>query len=448
MTNSEPKKPALYEKVAESLIKKLEEGTAPWQKPWDVSNIPVLPYNPTTGNNYKGLNVFALMLEGREDPRWMTFKQADANKWSVKKGEKGTLINFYKFNEQKAVRDESGKPEIDEQGKQKYITVQLESPIVTSAYVFNAEQINGVPELVIAQPDNNWKAIDAVENIVKNSGADVRNVPGDKAFYRPAQDYIQMPIKDQFPDPGLYYATLLHELGHWTGHEDRLDRSIINKFGSEDYAKEELRAEIGSLMLGTDLQIGHDPERHASYVASWIQVLKNDPFEIHRASADAQKIFDYVKGIEQKITLKEDLTTEPIVEQKTSLKVEPTKETIPKKAKTNLNLSEVINYKDENYKVMALLRQGALRMENQDTGRVFVLKPSDKLFTSLIEQKENSKSEVIKNNQTFEPELKSEKEVNKNVQTIEPDLKSKIDSAFEIKGAASEGIENPHTFKR
>jgi antirestriction protein ArdC len=416
MVNSEPKKPSLYEKVAESLIKKLEEGTAPWQKPWNVSNIPVLPYNPTTGNNYKGLNVFALMLEGREDPRWMTFKQADANKWSVKKGEKGTLINFYKFNEQKAVRDESGKPELDEQGKQKYITVQLESPIVTSAYVFNADQINGIPELVREQPANNWKAIDAVENIVKNSGADVRNVPGDKAYYRPAQDFIQMPIKDQFADPGLYYATLLHELGHWTGHEDRLDRSVMNNFGSEDYAKEELRAEIGSLMLGTDLQIGHNPERHASYVASWVQVLKNDPFEIHRAAADAQKIFDYVKGFEQKIALKEDLIVEPI------------KETKPQKVKTNLNLNEVINYKDENYKVMALLRQGALRMENQDTGRVFVLKASDKLFTSLIEQKVNSQTEVIKNDQTFEP-----------------DSKSKIDSAFEIKGAESE---KTHTFKR
>lgn len=419
MAVSEPKKPALYEKVAESLIKKLEEGTAPWQKPWDVSNIPVLPFNPTTGNNYKGLNVFALMLESREDPRWMTFKQADANKWSVKKGEKGTLINFYKFNELKAVRDEKGKPELDEQGKQKYITVKLENPIVTSAYVFNAEQIIGVPELIREKPANNWKAIDAIENIVKNSGADVRNVPGDRAFYKPSHDFIQMPIKDQFPDQGLYYATLLHELGHWTGHQERLDRSIINKFGTEDYAKEELRAEIGSLMLGTDLQIGHDPERHASYVASWVQVLKNDPFEIHRAAADAQKIFDYVKGFEQKIILTEDLKTEPI------------KENIPKKGKTNLGLSEVINYKDENYKVMALLRQGALRMENQDTGRIFVLKPSDKLFTSLIQQKENSEKEAIKD-----------------VQIIEPELKSQINSAGEKKGAELERIDTPQTFKR
>ncbi|RYY19953.1 MAG: DUF1738 domain-containing protein, partial [Sphingobacteriaceae bacterium] len=291
MASTEQRKPALYEKVAEDLIKKLEQGTAPWQKPWDVSNIPVLPYNPTTGNNYKGLNIFALMMEGRNDPRWMTFKQADVNKWSVKKGEKGTLINFYKFDEQKALRDEAGNPKLDEQGKQKYITVKRENPIITAAWVFNAEQINGIPELVREVPADKWKAIDAVENIITNSGAEVKNVLGDKAFYTPVHDYIQMPVKDQFSDPGLYYATLLHELGHWTGHKERLDRSIINKFGTEDYAKEELRAEIGSLMLGTDLQIGHDPERHASYVANWIQVLKNDPFEIHRAAADAQKIF-------------------------------------------------------------------------------------------------------------------------------------------------------------
>jgi len=382
MASTEQRKPALYEKVAEDLIKKLEQGTAPWQKPWDVSNIPVLPYNPTTGNNYKGLNIFALMMEGRNDPRWMTFKQADVNKWSVKKGEKGTLINFYKFDEQKALRDEAGNPKLDEQGKQKYITVKRENPIITAAWVFNAEQINGIPELVREVPADKWKAIDAVESIITNSGAEVKNVPGDKAFYTPVHDYIQMPVKDQFSDPGLYYATLLHELGHWTGHKERLDRSIINKFGTEDYAKEELRAEIGSLMLGTDLQIGHDPERHASYVANWIQVLKNDSFEIHRAAADAQKIFDYVKGFQQELKLENKENMQPVAG-----KVATSKKT--------LVTGEAIDYKDDVYTVLEKLKPGTFKMQSTESKRVFILKSTDNLYANLIRQKNQSATQSI-----------------------------------------------------
>lgn len=385
MANTEQRKPALYEKVAEDLIKKLEQGTAPWQKPWDVNNIPVLPFNPTTGNNYKGLNVFALMMEGRDDPRWMTFKQADTNKWSVKKGEKGTLINFYKFDEQKALRDEAGKPQLDEQGKQKYITVKRENPIITAAWVFNAEQISGVPELVRETPANAWKAIDAVESIVKESGAVVKHTGGDQAFYSPGRDLIEMPVKEAFPEPGLYYATLLHELGHWTGHDQRLDRPLLNKFGTEEYAKEELRAEIGSLMLGADLQIGHDPERHASYVASWIQVLKNDPFEIHRAAADAQKIFDYVKGFQQEIKLGNNRET-----------VE--KQPVAGKAlgnKNSLNLGEVIYYKDDAYTVLEKIKPGSFKMESAETGQKFFLKSTDNLYTNLLRQKEQSATQNI-----------------------------------------------------
>lgn len=382
MASTEQRKPALYEKVAEDLIKKLEQGTAPWQKPWDASNIPVLPYNPTTGNNYKGLNIFALMMEGRNDPRWMTFKQADVNKWSVKKGEKGTLINFYKFDEQKALRDEAGNPKLDEQGKQKYITVKRENPIITAAWVFNAEQINGIPELVREVPADKWKAIDAVENIITNSGAEVKNDLGDKAFYTPVHDYIQMPVKDQFSDPGLYYATLLHELGHWTGHKERLDRSIINKFGTVDYAKEELRAEIGSLMLGTDLQIGHDPERHASYVANWIQVLKNDSFEIHRAAADAQKIFDYVKGFQQELKLENKENMQPVAG-----KVATSKKT--------LVTGEAIDYKDDVYTVLEKLKPGTFKMQSTESKRVFILKSTDNLYANLIRQKNQSATQSI-----------------------------------------------------
>lgn len=115
-----------------------------------------------------------------------------------------------------------------------------------------------------------------------------------------------MPERNQFDAADKYYSVLLHELGHWTGHQDRLKRDIVNKFGTPDYAREELRAEIASMMIGAELQIGSDPKRHISYVDSWIKILQDTPFEIHAAASDAQKIFDYILDIERKREIKEE----------------------------------------------------------------------------------------------------------------------------------------------
>ena len=132
------------------------------------------------------------------------------------------------------------------------------------------------------------------------SGARISHSAGDRAFYRPSTDSITLPEKSQFESADRYYATALHELGHWTGHPSRLDRDLAHPFGSEGYAKEELRAEISSMIVGDELGIGHDPEQHAAYVGSWIKALQDDPLEIFRASSDAEKIHDYVLAFEQK----------------------------------------------------------------------------------------------------------------------------------------------------
>ena len=150
------------------------------------------------------------------------------------------------------------------------------------------------------QQENEWEAIERAEHILQASGAKITHAPGDRAFYRPSTDSITLPEKSQFPQPDAYYATALHELGHWTGHPTRLDRDLAHPFGSEGYAKEELRAEISSMILGDSLGLGHDPEQHAAYVGSWIKVLQDDPLEIFRASSDAEKIHDYVLAFEQK----------------------------------------------------------------------------------------------------------------------------------------------------
>lgn len=287
------------EEVAARIVEQLEQGTAPWQKPWQPGELR-LPYNPTTGKEYKGMNSMWLAMQGQSDPRWMTYNQASAEGGQVKKGSKGTHIVYWKFNEERKATDEQGRPILDpETGKQKTINVQLERPRSFMAVVFNASQIDGLPPLearpVMPEPERHARA----EAILANSGAQIQHVPGDRAYYRPSTDSITLPERNQFPAADAYYATALHEVGHWTGHPSRLDRDLSHPFGSEGYAREELRAEIASLMLGERLDIGHDPEQHTAYVGSWIKALKEDPKEIFRAAADAERIAGYVMGFEQ-----------------------------------------------------------------------------------------------------------------------------------------------------
>jgi putative DNA primase/helicase len=295
-TDKEEKKP-FHVVVAEGLIKQLEAGTAPWQKPWEPGGTGHLPMNPTTGKRYKGINSIQLMMQGRSDPRWLTYKQADAAGAQVRRGERGTLVQYWKFEDERTKTDEQGRPVIGKDGQPEKERFKLERPKVFHAVVFNAEQIDGLPAPI--QQPMRWDAVERAEAILKASGADISHAPGDRAFYRPSTDSITMPYREQFKTADAYYATALHELGHWTGHESRLGRDLANPFGSEAYAKEELRAEIASMLMGDELAIGHDPGQHAAYVKSWVKVLKDDPMEILRASADAEKIHSFVMAFEQ-----------------------------------------------------------------------------------------------------------------------------------------------------
>ncbi|SFK88940.1 Antirestriction protein ArdC [Nitrosomonas aestuarii] len=284
---------AYHEQVAESLIAQLKQGTAPWQKPWQPGD-PLLsfPHNPTTQRRYRGINALYLMSKGHTDPRWLTYKQAAAMGAQVRKGEKSTWIQYWKFTDERIKQDDNGKPVLDGDGKPTKETVKLERPRVFYASVFNAEQIDNLPELSIEPPS--WDPIERAEQILQLSSAAIEHGEYDRAFYRMVTDRIHLPHKYQFETPDRYYATALHELGHWTGHESRLNRDLAHPFGSEGYAREELRAEIASMLLGHELGIGHDPGQHVAYVASWIKALEEDPLEIFRAAADAEKIQDYV----------------------------------------------------------------------------------------------------------------------------------------------------------
>nr|WP_228720426.1 zincin-like metallopeptidase domain-containing protein [Zophobihabitans entericus] len=303
--------------VAEKIIQQLKEGAAPWQKPWTPGQN-TLPMNPISGKRYKGINTLNLMTEssikGYSDPRWLTYKQAASLGAQVRYGEQATAVQYWKFTELREQLDKDGKPVLDDEGKPVKLEVQLDKPKVFYAYVFNATQIDNMPPLPAREIT--WNPIERTESLLSGSGALFFHDQENKAFYSPVKDEIHLPLKSNFETADRYYATALHEFAHWTGATSRLNRDLAHPFGSEGYAKEELRAEIASMILGEELNIGHDPAQHVAYIDHWIRILENDPLEIFRAAADAEKIQNYVLSRELEINLQyeQDAKIENIVE--------------------------------------------------------------------------------------------------------------------------------------
>ena len=285
--NDKPPPRDFRQEVTNDIIRLLEEGTAPWQKPWESGQAGRIPYNPTTDKPYRGGNVLALMIagmrKGYSDPRWMTYKQAAEHGWQVRKGEKASQIEFWETGRGK---DDEGESDAD----------KPRARMIHRVYsVFNAQQIDGLPPVEV-KPREKWEVCDAGEKILNHSGAEIR-YGGDRAFYRKDTDHVQLPEREAFADAPGFYGTAIHELIHWTGGEKRLKRPTLidsKSFGDDAYPKEELRAEIGSMMLAAEQGIPHDPSQHAAYVQSWIKALKNDKNEIFRAAADASKACDYL----------------------------------------------------------------------------------------------------------------------------------------------------------
>lgn len=274
--------------VARGLIAQLKTWSAPWQRSWPPGERAV-PFNPMTDQSYRGGNTLWLMGQDHSDPRWMTARQADAIDAEIRKGEYGTQIQYWAASGIEKVTDTRGRPVIGDDGKQEMRRVQFERPRLVTQTVFNAEQINGLPPYqprAIPQSERYARA----EAVLSASGAAITHQAGNRAYYVPATDEIVLPERSQFPTADRYYTTALHELANWTGASGRLDRDLSHPFGSTGRARQELRAEIASLMMGTEIGVGHDPSRHAAYAASWIDVLERDHGEIFKAAQDAEKI--------------------------------------------------------------------------------------------------------------------------------------------------------------
>jgi antirestriction protein ArdC len=290
--------------VTDQIITMLENGVAPWQKPWNPAEAAVgMPVNPTTDRNYRGGNALHLLAtalkKGYGDPRWLTYKQAADNGWQVRRGEKGTQIEFW---EVKPANKEVSRGDDSDTGGGQTRQTQQDTRLVHRVYtVFNARQIDGIPEYQPARPTP-FQVVSSAEKILENSGAKISHDQSDWAFYSRASDSIHLPPKASFKDAAGYYGTALHELAHWSGHPSRLDRATLNdsyRFGDVNYAKEELRAELASVFLAAERGIPHDPEQDAAYVGAWIQALRQDKHEIFRAAHDASAATDFLLALER-----------------------------------------------------------------------------------------------------------------------------------------------------
>ena len=224
---------AYHQQFAERIIQALKEGTTPWQKPWKAGER-IMPHN----------TMQALDL-GYADPRWGGYRQIQEAGGHVRKGEKGMPIMYVEWRQQRTARDDNGNPVLDDEGRKKLEWVQRDRPMVKLHYVFNVEQTEGLKLRSLAEAAPEWEGHERAEALIRGSGVRVDHVAGDRAYYSLKDDRVVRPDRSQFESQSAYTHTALHELGHATGHPDRLNRPTLVKhggFGSEAYAREELRA--------------------------------------------------------------------------------------------------------------------------------------------------------------------------------------------------------------
>ena len=273
--------PTAYEIVTESIIKQLESGVAPWRKPWRTEP----PANLVSKKEYRGINIFLLASLGYGSRYWVTYRQAQTLGGSVKKGQHGSKVVFWKFDEYRKENEETGETENRKSILLRYYTV------------FNLEQCDGIKS---PEPHQVIHPIEQCEHIVNSMPNPPSLEQDSRASYRPSTDTVGMPARSAFDSSEGYYSTLFHELTHSTGHPSRVGREGImehNPFGSDDYSKEELVAEMGAAMLcGVAGVESRTLENSASYLQSWINRLRSDSRLIVSAASQAQKASDYILG--------------------------------------------------------------------------------------------------------------------------------------------------------
>jgi antirestriction protein ArdC len=278
-----------FDVITDRVIQRLEAGTVPWNKPWHGSA--GMPKNLVSKQQYRGINVFLLHCLGYESPYFLTFKQAKKLGGHVRKGEKGCPVVFWKRLDVKEETTEDG---------QKVFKVK-QVPMLRYYTVFNVSHCEGIEAPALDVPEREHDPIEAADQIANG----MHNAPQIRhghtgASYSPPEDVVRMPRPEVFNDDGAYYSTLFHELTHSTGHGSRLDRKLESDpapFGSPDYSREELVAEMGAAFLCGEAGILHtNIDQSAAYIAGWLKKLKDDRKLVVTAAAQAQKAADHILG--------------------------------------------------------------------------------------------------------------------------------------------------------
>ncbi|WP_242122267.1 ArdC family protein [Sphingomonas lacusdianchii] len=281
----------VYQEITDQMVAMLEVGTRPWSKSWNGASTPNIPLR-STGAPYRGINVLTLwvvaMTKGYASPHWLTFKQALALGGCVRKGEKGSTVVYANKIEVDADKGQQG----GDDGKKQIAFLKRYT-------VFNAEQIDGIeakypapaPIITATNPDERDAELDALFSRVPVTV----HHRGSQPYYTPSDDHVVMPKFADFHTGDDYYSTLAHELCHATGHVDRLARPNFLSTKREDYAREELVAELGAAFVSGAIGIKlHDREDHAAYLANWLQALRNDKRCIFTAATQAQAAADWL----------------------------------------------------------------------------------------------------------------------------------------------------------
>lgn len=279
----------LHQRITSQIITAIEAGAGAYRMPWNpklcTGSTVRLPHNPVGKYAYHGINILALwgsqQEHGYATPAWATFKQWQAAGAQVRKGEKGSLTVFFK-----AANASESAPDADE-------TQQRRCFIAKAAYVFNVDQVDGYvpPPLPALTPIERDARAD---QLIASSGAVIHH-GGLQACYIPSRDEIHLPPDGAFFDSAGYYAVVLHELVHWTGHADRCNRDLRGRFGTEAYAAEELIAELGAAFLCAEIGLSPEPRTdHARYIESWLKLLKNDKRAIFTAASRASQAAAYL----------------------------------------------------------------------------------------------------------------------------------------------------------
>jgi antirestriction protein ArdC len=291
----------VYQMVTDKILKQIEEtGRLPWTKPWKSAGLSgngVFPMNGKTKRRYEGVNFFLLQFSGFTSPYWLSFKQVEELKGTIRKGEKATQIVFWKINKY----DE--KDETTGEIKQKQV------PLLRYYNVFNVEQCEGLnlPVEAIAEPtepQNDNTPIELSESVIDQYGRlqpalTIQVSESNEAYYQPGRDLVNMPVINQFESSEAFYSVFFHELAHSTGHKDRLNRKEVvegSVFGSGGYGQEELCAELTAAFICAEVGINNETTetRSASYIKNWMQTIKADKKLFIMAAGRASKAANYI----------------------------------------------------------------------------------------------------------------------------------------------------------